>query len=186
MIEHASAANFWWAMCQTTHRDCPPNAAIGWNASYTFDMSLKGLLQLLSGHRLVIIPQLIRASGAQFIEFAKQHAIAAFDCTPSQLTMLIEAGLMEQPDYRPVSVLIGGEAIGESMWQSLCNAEGIRYYNMYGPTECTVDATIGLIDRAAEVAHIGRPIANMQIYILDRHGAPVPLGVAGEIHIGGV
>ncbi|WP_146042711.1 AMP-binding protein, partial [Pseudomonas sp. MPBD7-1] len=61
----------------------------------------------------------------------------------------------------------------------------IRFYNMYGPTECTVDATIDLIRDLGERPSIGRPIANVQVHVLDARGEPAPLGVAGEIHIGG-
>ncbi|WP_339492983.1 condensation domain-containing protein, partial [Pseudomonas sp. EA_15y_Pfl2_R67] len=61
----------------------------------------------------------------------------------------------------------------------------IRFYNMYGPTECTVDATIDLIRDLGERPSIGRPIANVQVYVLDTRGEPTPLGVAGELHIGG-
>jgi amino acid adenylation domain-containing protein len=70
------------------------------------------------------------------------------------------------------------------MWTMLAES-GIRFFNVYGPTECTVDATIGAIGREDEVPHLGRPIANTQIYILDAQQEPVPLGAVGEIYIGG-
>ncbi|MEM4990087.1 amino acid adenylation domain-containing protein [Collimonas sp. H4R21] len=57
--------------------------------------------------------------------------------------------------------------------------------NNYGPTEATVVATSGRLAAAGEVLHIGRPIANAQVYLLDAEGEPVPVGVAGELHIGG-
>jgi len=58
--------------------------------------------------------------------------------------------------------------------------------NVYGPTETTVAATTAHLDDAASVVHIGRPITNTQVYILDPYGQPVPVGVAGELYIGGV
>ncbi|HEY6925081.1 MAG TPA: non-ribosomal peptide synthetase, partial [Steroidobacteraceae bacterium] len=184
MVEHRSAVNFWHVLRSTTHRHCPPEARIGLNAAYFFDMSLKGLLQLLSGHCLVIIPQLVRADGAALLRFLEQHRIDAFDCTPSQLDLLLAAGLLDST-YRPRSVLIGGEALDTSSWQRLSRSP-ITFYNMYGPTECTVDATIGLISESATRPHIGRPVANTAIYLLDARRQPVPIGVTGEIHIGGV
>ncbi|MCG6578048.1 hypothetical protein EGM97_25580, partial [Pseudomonas sp. AF32] len=139
-----------------------------------------------SGHRLVIIPQLIRASGQELLDFLEQHQVHAFDSTPSQLDTLLAAGLLERQRYQPVSVLLGGEAINAATWEKLRNCQTIRFYNMYGPTECTVDATIDLIRDLGERPSIGRPFANVQVHVLDARGEPAPLGVAGEIHIGGV
>ena len=185
MVEHHSALNFWQIMCDSTHRDCPQHANVALNASYTFDMSLKGLLQLLSGHCLIMIPQAIRADGAAMLQFLQQHAVHAFDCTPSQLEVLLAAGLLDLPDYRPVSVLIGGEPVSVAMWQTLAGADDIGFFNMYGPTECTVDATQCKISTAGALPTIGTPLANMAVYILDASLQPVPHGVAGEIYIGG-
>ena len=186
MVEHASPVNFWHVLERTTHRYCTPNGNVALNAAYSFDMSLKGILQLLSGRCVVLIPQLIRADGPALLRFLAQHRIEAFDCTPSQLSVLLSAGLIGNSAYQPVSVLIGGEPIDAVMWHTLKAAPGIRFYNMYGPTECTVDATICQIREAGDTPNIGWPIDNMQIYLLDQHGQPVPPGVAGEIHIGGI
>ena len=78
LIEHRSATNFWNVLRQTTHRTCPPFSKVGLNSSYAFDMSLKGLLQLLSGHCLVVIPDRIRASGDEFIGFIKELTFHPF------------------------------------------------------------------------------------------------------------
>ncbi|HEU5138276.1 MAG TPA: amino acid adenylation domain-containing protein [Steroidobacteraceae bacterium] len=79
------------------------------------------------------------------------------------------------------TLLVGGDCLryrpGEGDTFSLVNN--------YGPTECAVVATSGAIQGPEPVLHIGRPIANARIYILDAQGQPVPIGVAGEIHIGG-
>ncbi|WP_149988572.1 non-ribosomal peptide synthetase, partial [Microcystis aeruginosa] len=92
-------------------------------------------------------------------------------------------GLLES-DNHPQSVLVGGEAIDESMWATLAKAENINFYNVYGPTECTVDSTICLITANLKPV-IGRPIAKVETYILDEYLQPVPVGVPGELHIGG-
>ncbi|UVL81813.1 amino acid adenylation domain-containing protein [Pseudomonas sp. B21-028] len=186
MVEHRSVFNFWNVLTRTTHQHCPTPATVALNAGFFFDMSIKGISQLFSGHRLVIIPQLIRASGSELLDFLEQHQVHAFDSTPSQLDTLLAAGLLERQSYQPVSVLLGGEAINAATWEKLRNCQSIRFYNMYGPTECTVDATLDLIRDLGERPSIGRPFANVQVHVLDARGEPAPLGVAGEIHIGGV
>ncbi|WP_038436646.1 non-ribosomal peptide synthetase [Pseudomonas brassicacearum] len=185
MVEHRSVFNFWQVLTRTTHQHCPAPATVALNAGFFFDMSIKGISQLFSGHRLVIIPQLIRASGHELLDFLEQHQVHAFDSTPSQLDTLLAAGLLERQSYQPVSVLLGGEAINAATWEKLRSCPSIRFYNMYGPTECTVDATIDLIRDLGERPSIGRPIANVQVHVLDARGEPTPLGVAGELHIGG-
>ncbi|MFC6338416.1 AMP-binding protein, partial [Pseudomonas karstica] len=185
MVEHRSVFNFWQVLTRTTHQHCPSPATVALNAGFFFDMSIKGISQLFSGHRLVIIPSLIRASGNELLDFLEQHQVHAFDSTPSQLDTLLSAGLLERRSYHPTSVLLGGEAISAPTWEKLRSCQHIRFYNMYGPTECTVDATIDLIRDLGERPSIGRPIANVQVHVLDMRGEPAPLGVAGEIHIGG-
>jgi amino acid adenylation domain-containing protein len=186
MIEHRSPVNFWRAMQATTHREVAQGSRIGLNAAYAFDMSLKGLLQLLSGHCVLPIPQSIRASGPAMLEFIEAQKIDSLDSTPSQLEGLLAAGLLEGEGHRPVSVLLGGEPIGPKMWTQLHSAKRTHFHNMYGPTECTVDATIGSIREATGGPVIGKPIVNTPVYILDAGGEPVPVGVAGELHLGGV
>jgi amino acid adenylation domain-containing protein len=185
MVEHRSLVNFWTVLCDTTYAHCPRHARVALNAAFSFDMSLKGILQLLSGHCVHIIPQLVRANASALLGFLQEHRIDAFDCTPSQLELLLDGGLLENANYRPVSVLIGGEAIGSKTWEILRHATTTYFYNMYGPTECTIDATVGLINGSSSQPHIGRPVANAQVYILDRHLEPVPVGVCGELYIGG-
>jgi thioesterase domain-containing protein/acyl carrier protein len=74
---------------------------------------------------------------------------------------------------------------GDRLHQLPSRSERFRLINNYGPTECTVVVTSGELPNPSPVLHIGRPIANMQVYILDAHRQPVPIGVAGEIYVGG-
>ncbi|MGO0999603.1 amino acid adenylation domain-containing protein [Lysobacter sp. CA196] len=186
MVEHRSAVNFWRVMGETTHRELTQPSRVALNAAFSFDMSLKGILQLLSGHALVLIPQAIRANGPAMLEFIDRYRIDAFDSTPSQLEVLLAAGLIGKPGHQPTSVLLGGEPIGKAMWDKLKASPSIHFHNMYGPTECTVDATIGSIRDAVGGPNIGRPIANTPVYLLDSRGEPVPVGVPGELFLGGV
>ncbi|TCK33796.1 amino acid adenylation domain-containing protein [Paraburkholderia sp. BL8N3] len=186
MVEHGSVVNFWNVLKHSIYADARAHSTIALNAAFSFDMSIKGLSQLLSGHRLVLVPQAIRASGAELLAFLRQHRVDAFDSTPSQLDGLLAAGMLDAGDYGPTSVLLGGEAINAVTWERLRRSRTIRFHNMYGPTESTVDATIGLIRELGERPSIGRPIANTQVYLLDARGEPVPVGCVGEIHVGGV
>src|SRR5262249_4873498 len=82
-------------------------------------------------------------------------------------------------------VLLGGEAIDGELWDRLAAWAGTDFYNAYGPTECTVDATVAALKGDRTTPHIGRPIENAQVYVLDSNLRPTPVGVMGEIHIGG-
>ncbi|MEF9674366.1 AMP-binding protein [Pseudomonas sp. PCH446] len=106
MVEHRSVFNFWNVLTRTTHQHCPTPATVALNAGFFFDMSIKGISQLFSGHKLVIIPQLIRASGSELLDFLEAHQVHAFDSTPSQLDTLLCAGLLERRSYQPISVLL--------------------------------------------------------------------------------
>ncbi len=154
------------------------------NGSLSFDTSVKQIIQLLYGHTLEIVPEAIRFDANALLSFLQKHKIDVFDCTPSQLRLLIAAGLLASKSA-PKAVLVGGEKLDESTWLALRQTENIDFYNVYGPTECTVDATVCSVKMAGSKPVIGRPITNTQIYILDRHLQPVPVGVAGELYIGG-
>src|SRR5262249_34394712 len=108
----------------------------------------------------------------------------ALDCTPSQLRYLLAERLDERASLS--LALVGGEAIAPSLWQQLSESCGITFYNVYGPTECCVDTTVAEIEQGSDAATLGRPLPNMRIYILDDRRQPIPVGVAGEIYIGGV
>ncbi|MBA0211523.1 AMP-binding protein, partial [Pectobacterium brasiliense] len=78
-----------------------------------------------------------------------------------------------------------GEAISPEVWSRLQALSDTRFINVYGPTECTVDATACVVDHTQPLPTIGKPLANTRVYILDTQGQPVPIGVTGELHIGG-
>lgn len=185
MVEHASVINLWASMEKTIFHDLPSNARVAQNAPITFDVSVQGLVQLLSGRTVVVIPQAARLDANLFLRYARRHRIEAFDCTPMQLDTLLKAGLLEEGDDTLKLVVVAGEAINGAMWKTLRASRSIRFINAYGPTEATVYATECALPEAGESPIIGHPIANTRIYILDGKGDPLPLGSIGELHIGG-
>ncbi|HTE18061.1 MAG TPA: amino acid adenylation domain-containing protein, partial [Armatimonadota bacterium] len=188
MVQHRSLLNLLQGLTQAVYAHCPERPLrVSLNASLSFDASVQQLLSLLLGHTLYVIPQDIRADGHAVLAYLGRHEIDVFDCTPSQLSLLLSAGLLEVAAARRPSVyLVGGEAIDAQMWQTLSQAGGGEsFYNVYGPTECTVDALATRIAGGAGRPHIGRPLANTRVYLLDAAGEPVGVGINGELYLGG-
>jgi amino acid adenylation domain-containing protein len=183
LIAHRSAVNLAYALRQAVYGDRPAPLRVSVNASLAFDASVKQLVQLLHGHTLHLLPEEVRRDGRQLLSWLREQSLDVLDCTPSQLGLLLASG-----ELSPALVLVGGEAIGEALWRRLAADGRTSFYNVYGPTECTVDATACAIVLDGEGAHrptLGRPIANLRIRLFDRRLREVPLGVPGEICIGG-
>ncbi|HLO47956.1 MAG TPA: AMP-binding protein, partial [Kamptonema sp.] len=108
----------------------------------------------------------------------KEQKITHANFVPSVLAVLPDE---ELPALE--NIVVGGEECPPSLIDRWAN--GRRFFNLYGPTESTVCATIAPCFKGTGVPSIGRPIANTQIYILDRYIQPVPIGVPGELYIGG-
>jgi acyl-coenzyme A synthetase/AMP-(fatty) acid ligase len=102
--------------------------------------------------------------------------------TPSTWRMLLDA---KWPGNPHLKMLCGGEALPRELANQLL-AKGGELWNMYGPTETTIWSSAAQVARDDAAIDIGQPIANTQLYILDPHLQPVPMGVAGELHIGGL
>ena len=186
MVEHRSVVNLWSSLQSAVYNFLPDSPLrIGWNAPFSFDVSVGQIVMLLSGHILFLIPQATRLDHQAFVEYIRRHRLHVLECVPSQLTWLIAAGLLENSDWKPLALLPGGEAIDPITWQSLVQMDDIQSYNMYGPTECTVYGTICRVKDSPSTPSIGQPIPNTQAYILDRYLQPVPVGVPGELHISG-
>ncbi|HEX6290123.1 MAG TPA: amino acid adenylation domain-containing protein [Herpetosiphonaceae bacterium] len=183
VVRHRSLANLAVGLQQTIYADSPgAPLRVSMNGPLVFDTSVKQWLQLLSGHTLAIIPDALRLDLDALADYLGAQQIDVLDCTPSLLKPLLRSSRLGR---YPGRVLVGGEAIDEALWQTLATDEQRRFYNLYGPTEDTVDATISRIDRAAPPPTIGRPIANTQVYLLDSRQRLVPLGLPGELCLGG-
>ncbi|MEW6612820.1 MAG: amino acid adenylation domain-containing protein [Pseudomonadota bacterium] len=182
-IEHRGLSNLLFALDQAVYdRHGPGPLKVAMNASFSFDASVKQYMQIARGHELHILSDALRYDPAALRRHLREQDIDVLDCTPSQLRLLLDA---EPERPLPGVVLIGGEAIDEMLWQRLRGDRRSTFYNVYGPTECTVDATcIRIADGPAQPV-IGRPLANVRAYVLDAQGTPLPPGESGELHIGG-
>ena len=185
MIEHRQVLNLSAALEQMSgEREFGRPLSGSLNAPLSFDASVQQLVMLLRGHTLCLIPDEMRRDGAALKDFLRSNRIDWFDCVPSQLKLLLEEGLLAG-EWSPPVVLPGGEAIDAETWKALAGAEQAEFYNVYGPTECTVDSTSCRARAVPDRPSIGRGLPNVQLYVLDRALEPVPVGVAGELYIAG-
>ncbi|RKH14792.1 amino acid adenylation domain-containing protein [Corallococcus sp. CA053C] len=183
MIQHRSVLNLRLALASTVHADARKAERVSVNAPLSFDASVKQLIQVLDGHTLCIVPDEARADVGELVKRIAQDSLDVLDCSPAHLRLLVDEELLTRESV-PRRVLVGGEAVDPATWSHLAANERMRVFNVYGPTECTVDATACAFD-ASPTPTLGRPLPNVRVYVLDRTLHPVPVGVAGELFIGG-
>ncbi|QAT85340.1 long-chain-fatty-acid--CoA ligase [Corallococcus coralloides] len=200
-VRHHNVVNFFLGM--DARIGCGPEDSVLALTSVSFDISVLELLwPLTHGARVVIaneglINNLVRAPGADgpegddaFAELCRHHAVTLTQSTPSFLAAVAAepAALAALEGAR--AVLVGGEILPAGLVERVCTRlPRVRLFNMYGPTETTVWSTVHEVDAAKDprqgVIPIGRPIANTDVLVLDAAREPTPIGVAGELWIGG-
>ena len=147
----------------------------------TFDIAaLELLLPLSLGAQVVLARDLI-ADGGQSTAALATASATVMQGTPATWRALMQAGFLGNPQLK---ILCGGEALSHELaTQLLERADSL--WNMYGPTESTIWSAVSQVQAGSGSVFIGHAIANTQFYILDENLQPVPVGVAGELHIGG-
>ncbi|MEU4039405.1 non-ribosomal peptide synthase/polyketide synthase [Streptomyces collinus] len=157
------------------------------SASFSFDTSWEGPLLLALGQEVHLVDEDVRLDPDAFCALVAERRLDLVNVTPSFLRELIAAGLLAPGRHHPRVLLVGGEATGPGTWRELCAATGlgVTAYNMYGPTECTIDATYGRCADHPDRPVIGRPGRNLRAYVLDGALRPVPPGVPGELYLAG-
>jgi acyl-coenzyme A synthetase/AMP-(fatty) acid ligase/acyl carrier protein len=188
MLRHRNVVNFFAGMDECILHD-PPGV---WLAVTTlsFDISVLELLWTLSrGFKVVIYAGEGQSRTTKEISsipaLIERHQVTHFQCTPSMASML----LVDDESRTALSTiqtwLLGGEAFPVALATELNEMMSGDIINMYGPTETTVWSSTYRVGQAQCTIPIGRPIANTQLYILDSRMQPVPVGVTGELFIGG-
>ncbi|RYZ45687.1 MAG: amino acid adenylation domain-containing protein, partial [Myxococcaceae bacterium] len=183
MVRHGAVLNLHAALRRTVYQGLSTGTRVSLNAPLAFDASVQQLVQLLDGHCLCIVPEATRQDAEALVAWQRRHHVQAIDCTPSLLRLLLQAGLLEGAGA-PTLLVPGGEAIDEATWNVLAASGTTRSFNVYGPTECTVDATTFALRKGTKPT-LGGPLLNTRTYVLDANLHPVPIGVAGELFIAG-
>lgn len=180
MIEHKGVVNFLTAM-QKNFKSTESLRLLA-VTPISFDIHvLEIYLPMISAGVVVLASQSMRTSALDIREAIEKESITMMQATPATWEMLLSSGWEPQTS---VEMLIGGEALSESLKNKLLSSDDMRLYNMYGPTETTVWTTMAQMKVSPKV-QVGRPIHNVKLYILDRALQPVPKGIFGELYIAG-
>ncbi|HEY8036291.1 MAG TPA: amino acid adenylation domain-containing protein [Methylobacter sp.] len=194
LISHQSVLGLVQSLNHEIYRDSPKAMNVALMASFIFDASVQQIFAaLLQGHCLHICDSESRRDGQALLGYLQKQEIELSDCTPSLLQIMLEAGLAERQDLRLRQLIVGGEALPQQLIEIIGNsrqAANLKIYNVYGPTECTVDATLHAVDnqrryRSAAVS-IGKSLDHALVKIVDCYGHQQPDGLAGEIYISGI
>ena len=114
-----------------------------------------------------------------------RHKVSHLQCTPSMAQMILMSDEARFALSKIKHMMIGGEALPGSLVKQINKLSPAHIENMYGPTETTIWSTTETATAGEGVVNVGTPIANTQVYVLDKNNTPVPIGVAGELYIGG-
>lgn len=177
MVEHKGLCNL--ALVEIETFDVHPSSRVLQFASFSFDafiwevlMAWGGGATLYLGNKDNLMP------GLPLVERLRDDAITHITLPPSALAVLPWENL---PSLQ--TIIVAGEACSPELVKKW--SQGRNFFNGYGPTEGSVCTTIAKYTSFEEKITIGRPIPNVQVYILDSHLQPVSIGVPGELHIGG-
>ncbi|MBW4609142.1 MAG: amino acid adenylation domain-containing protein [Hassallia sp. WJT32-NPBG1] len=155
---------------------------------FSFDVSVwEFFLPLLTGARLVVAKPQGHQDSNYLAQLIAEQQITMVHFVPSMLQIFLEEPKIDNCQCLK-RVICSGEALPVKLEKLFFNRLNAELHNLYGPTEAAVDVTYLACRNNSTTATvpIGRPIANTQIYLLDKHLQSVPLGVAGELYIGGV
>src|SRR5476649_354073 len=161
--------------------------------SFAFDFSVWEIWgALIHGGQLVVVPQLVSRSPAEFYALLCESRVSILNQTPSAFRQLIAVQGQSDLKHSLRQVIFGGEALEPGIlkpWYGRAINAGTQLVNMYGITETTVHVTYRALHAAdaglVGVSPIGGRIPDLQLYVLDAHREPVPAGVIGELYVGG-
>lgn len=179
-IEHGALSNLLLSMQREP--GLTANDVLVSVTTLAFDIAaLELFLPLMTGAKLVIATREQVIDAYQLRTLLETSGATVLQSTPGAWRMLIESGWNGQPRLK---VLCGGEALPSDLAEALLDRSD-EVWNVYGPTETTIWSSATKLKKQDGPVAIGPPIANTQFYILDKHLQPVPVGVSGDLYIGG-
>lgn len=188
MIEHRNVVNFFTGM----DADIPHEPAGIWLAvtSTSFDISVLELFWTLTRGFTVVLYSENQTQAQTTVDYSipaliTRHHVTHMQCTPAMADMLMVSAESAASLAQLETMLVGGEALAMSLATKLRERVRRDLINMYGPTETTIWSSTYRVDEPQQNVPIGKPIANTSMHILDAHMQPLPIGVPGELYIGG-
>ena len=187
-IEHLALNNLLRSMAQTPGLTSADTLVAV--TTLAFDIAaLELLLPLITGAKLIVATDDQVQDGAQLLRLLESSHATVLQATPGLWRILIDAGWNAQSRSLPLKVLCGGEALPRDLAERLLDRSD-EVWNVYGPTETTIWSSATRVvreegTRGQGPLHIGPPIANTTFYVLDDLQQPTPIGVTGELYIGG-
>ncbi len=182
VVPHRAVCNFLISMARKP--GLGPRDRLLAVTTLSFDIAvLEMLLPLAVGARLVLAERADLTDGQSLRKLAVRHGVNVMQATPSTWRMLLDADWQGAQRFR---ALVGGESLAPGL-AAILRARCAEVWNMYGPTETTVWSSCWRVDESASGGRIslGTPIDNTQIHVLDAYGQLCPIGVPGELCIGG-
>ncbi|OTA17398.1 Amino acid adenylation [Xenorhabdus vietnamensis] len=195
MLEHHNVVSLIYAQFQVSKPQ--PGDRILQFVTIAFDISVSDIFPTLaSGATLILRPPHIKIPNNTFVDFLREQQVTIINIPTAFWHHWVQEMKAGHVGFSPYlrTVIVGGDKVEHRYlmdWLSCPETHSCRWFNAYGPTEITVTATAMMIDskQIPSITNnipIGRPLSNTRIYILDALGQPVPIGVSGEIYIGGM
>ena len=182
MIEQRNVINF--AKGITERIDICSSKAVLCLTTISFDIFvLESLLPLMYGIKVILSNENEQKDAEALNAIIVKNEVETIQITPSRLKMMMDSGKLNCLNNLK-HILIGGEAFPVQLQEALCKVYTGKIYNMYGPTETTVWSSIDQIEKDVPIT-IGQPIINTKMYILDQYQRLQPIGIPGELYIGG-
>ena len=178
MIEHRNLPNLIYAFAKYFH--LAPEKHVLQFSSMNFDAVIPEVFSTLAhGATIYVVPEELRQSTDKLIDFLRDNTITTAVFPPALLKILPRVTLPALETLAFAGDVCDQETI--DYWSL-----GRRFINGYGPTECTVYSTYGLLQPGDMSNRLGKPLPNYYAYILDKHLQPIPIGMIGELYIGGI